>query len=90
MENVLHYPLVCTRGVIIFPEQEVIIDVGRPKSVKAIEESQLNYESHVCLVAQRDLALEEPDAQQLYAFGTLCEIRHVRRLDGYLRVKFIG
>lgn len=90
MENVLHYPLVCTRGVIIFPEQEVIIDVGRPKSVKAIEESQLNYESHVCLVAQRDLALEEPDAQQLYAFGTLCEIRHVRRLDGYLRVKFKG
>ena len=32
-------PLVCTRGVVVFPEQEVIIDVGRSKSVHAVEDS---------------------------------------------------
>ncbi|MEG0527872.1 MAG: LON peptidase substrate-binding domain-containing protein, partial [Longicatena sp.] len=83
-------PLVCTRGVIVFPDQEVIIDVGRDKSIRAIEEAQENEQSQVVLVAQKDLALEEPNINDLYAFGTLCQIKHVRRMEGYLRVKFRG
>ena len=41
-------PLVCTRGVVVFPEQEVIIDVGRSKSVHAVEDSQ-NMNSEPCV-----------------------------------------
>ena len=37
------YPLVCTRGVILFPEQEIVIDVGRQPSLKAIENAQDNF-----------------------------------------------
>ena len=87
---IVQLPLVCTRGVVVFPNQEVIIDVGREKSTRAVEEAQENYQSQVVLVAQRDLALENPDADDVYSFGTLCQIKHIRRMEGYLRVKFRG
>ena len=87
---IVQLPLVCPRGVVVFPNQEVIIDVGREKSTRAVEEAQEKYESQVVLVAQRDLALEEPDVNDVYSYGTLCQIKHIRRMDGYLRVKFRG
>lgn len=87
---IVQLPLVCTRGVIVFPSQEVIIDVGRDKSIHAIEEAQEHHEGNILLVAQRDLAMEDPQVEDLYTFGTLCSIKHIRRMDGYLRVKFRG
>ncbi|NBJ63619.1 endopeptidase La [bacterium c-19] len=83
-------PLVCTRGVVVFPGQEVIIDVGRSKSVHAVEDSQNDFEARIVLVAQRDLSVENPTVEDLYQFGTYCAIKHIRRMDGYLRVKFKG
>lgn len=83
-------PLVCTRGVVVFPDQEVIIDVGRSKSVHAVEDSQNDYDAEIVLVAQKDLGVENPAIADLYEFGTLCAIKHIRRMDGYLRVKFKG
>ena len=83
-------PLVCTRGVVVFPEQEIIIDVGRDKSVHAVETAQEESDSQVILVAQKDLTLDDPELDDLYSYGTLCQIRHIRRMEGYLRVKFKG
>lgn len=86
----VRYPLVCTRGVIVFPNQEIVIDVGRAKSCHAVETAQEQYQGQVVLVAQRDLTVEDPDVNDLYSFGTLCQVKHIRRMDGYLRVKFRG
>ncbi|NBK99612.1 MAG: endopeptidase La [Erysipelotrichia bacterium] len=83
-------PVVCTRGVIVFPNQEIIIDVGRKKSVTALEEAKEHFESHVFLVAQKELSVEDPQLEDLYEVGTLCTISSVRHMDGYLRVKFKG
>lgn len=88
--NLNRVPLVCTRGVVVFPEQEVIIDVGRSKSVHAVEDAQNDFDAQIVLAAQKDLSVENPVAQDLYQFGTLCTIKHIRRMDGYLRVKFRG
>lgn len=90
MQIQLYSFLWSVRAVVVFPNQEVIIDVGREKSTRAVEEAQEKYESQVVLVAQRDLALEEPDVNDVYSYGTLCQIKHIRRMDGYLRVKFRG
>lgn len=89
-EKQMRVPLVCTRGVIVFPEQEVIIDVGRNKSVHAVEQAQNEFDSMVLLAAQKDLGMDEPQLKDIYGFGTLCQIKHIRRMDGYLRVKFRG
>lgn len=94
MENAMNIfvkaPLVCTRGVIVFPNQEIIIDVGREKSIRAVENGRQQENRQVVLVSQKDLTLEDPKMEDLYTVGTLCEVRHIRRLDGYLRVKFRG
>lgn len=86
----IHVPMVCTRGVIVFPGQDVIIDVGREKSVYAVEEAQEGYESQIVLVAQKDMTVDNPGVEDIYSYGTLCQIRHVRKRDGFLRVKFKG
>lgn len=86
----IRVPLVCTRGVIVFPQQEVIIDVGRSKSVHAVEDAQNAFDSHVVLVSQKDMGTEDPNQENLYGVGALCLIKHIRRMDGYLRVKFAG
>lgn len=83
-------PVVCTRGVIVFPNQEIVIDVGRRKSVNALSEAQEKYDSHVFLVAQKDMSCEDPNMEDVYEVGTLCTIEHVRHMDGYKRVKFKG
>ncbi len=84
------YPLICTRGVIIFPGQEIVIDVGREPSLKAVENAQDNYEEKICLFSQKEMQTDNPSMEDIYGIGTLCEIRHVRRFDKFLRIKFRG
>lgn len=83
-------PVVCTRGVIVFPDNEVVIDVGRSKSLQAIDESQAKYNQHVVLVSQKDLAVEDPHMEHLYSVGTICKIVSIREMKGYKRIKFKG
>ncbi len=84
------YPLVCTRGVVIFPDQEIVIDVGRETSVQAVENAKENYENKIVLISQKDLKIDNPTIDDIYSFGTICEVRHIRRFDNFLRVKFKG
>ena len=84
------YPLICTRGVVVFPNQEVVIDVGRPKSMASVENAQENFEDQVVLFSQKQIDIENPSVDDIYQMGVLCEIRHVRRFDKFLRVKFKG
>ena len=84
------YPLVCTKGVILFPEQEIVIDVGRVTSLNACEDSQNHYDKKVCLFSQNKLEKEDPNVDDIYKVGTLCEIRHIRRFDNFIRVKLRG
>ncbi len=82
------YPLVCTRGVVILPGQDIVIDVGREVSLKAVDNAQDNYEGKVILVSQKDVSVEDPGQEDLFGVGTLCEIRHIRRFENFMRVKF--
>ncbi len=84
------YPIICTRGVIIFPGQELVIDVGRQTSLDAISNAQDNFNDRICMFSQSSPDVDEPGEKDIYDVGTLCEIRHVRRFDKFLRVKFRG
>ena len=84
------YPLICTRGVIVFPGQEIVIDVGREASLKAVDNAQNNYEEKVCLFSQKQMQIDNPEIDDIYAIGMLCEIKHVRHFDNFLRIKFKG
>ncbi len=83
-------PVVCTRGVVIFPLQDVVIEVGRQKSINAIEEAQSFYDGKIIVVSQKDENIMEPSFDDLYHVGTLCNIKKIRDKNGYLRVTFSG
>ena len=84
------YPIICTRGVNVFPGQELVIDVGRANSLKAVENAQDNYNDRICMFTQSNLNVDNPGGDDIYHVGTLCEIRHIRRFEKFLRIKFRG
>ncbi len=92
MENGSTYrvPVVATRGIVVFPEQDVLIEVGRKKSLNAVEESRSNYDQNVFIVCQRDIMVDDPKEADLYTVGTLCRINSVRSRDGIMRINFLG
>jgi ATP-dependent Lon protease len=79
-------PLVALRGTVIFPEMIVPLEVGRDRSVKALERA-VRQNSPVALVAQRDSEAEEVNSvDELYSVGTLAKIAQLIRLqNGTLR-----
>ena len=83
-------PVICTRGIIVFPGQDVMIEVGRQKSLNAINEASANYDSMVWIVCQNDIMVDNPTAENLYKVGTLSKIKIVRRKEGFMRVTFTG
>lgn len=83
-------PVVCTRGIVVFPNQDVVIEVGREKSVNAVNESQNHYDGHVWVVCQNDIMVDNPTLDHIYKFGSLCRIKNIRKKEGFMRVTFSG
>ena len=86
----LNLPVICTRGVVVFPGQDVMVEVGRPKSINAIEESSNSYDNMVFITCQKDIMVEDPKVDDVYSIGTLSKIKVIRRKDGFMRVTFTG
>ncbi len=86
----LNIPVIATRGVVIFPQQDILIEVGREKSMNAIEESQNYFNNQVFVVSQKDIMVDEPHEEDLYTVGTIATLRRVKSKDGFLRVTFGG
>ncbi len=86
----LFVPVVATRGVIVFPNQDVMIEVGRKKSINAIEDAMENYDGHAWIVCQNDIMVDDPKEDDLFTFGTLSKIKSIRRKEGFMRVVFTG
>ena len=88
--NTVRVPAVCTRGIVVFPGQDVMIEVGRSKSTRAVNESSSSYDSMVWLVCQNDIMVDDPKQNNLYQVGTLSRIKIIRRKEGFMRVTFTG
>ena len=86
----IRVPVICTRGIVVFPGQDVMIEVGRQKSITAVNEASANYDSMVWVVCQNDIMVDNPEEANLYRVGTLSKIKVVRRKEGFMRVTFTG
>ena len=78
--NVQHLPVVALRGLVVFPNNVVHFEVGRAKSIAAIE-AAMHGNSSVFLVAQKEMDVEEPGQRDLYTYGVVAEIRQVLRVS---------
>ncbi|MGL4383350.1 MAG: LON peptidase substrate-binding domain-containing protein, partial [Bacilli bacterium] len=87
----INIPMVITRGMFIFPNNTFYLEVGRSKSIEAILKAQKDYENYVFVVSQIDPSIDDPDAEDLYRFGSIAKIRLVKkRDDGSMRVSLEG
>ena len=89
MQNTYTYPLICTRGALVFPNQEMSIDVGRQVSVNTVEYA-LQHDSLAVVVCQKDVKENNPSIDNIYSVGTLCLIKNSRKRSDYYKVTFIG
>ena len=79
-QTVLNLPVVCTRGMVVFPENKLTLDVGRPMSLKALELSSNVHDNNVVFVSQVNPLTDNPSFDDVYHIGTICKIdRKVRR-----------
>lgn len=83
-------PVLALRGLAVFPNQTTHFDVGRVKSVKALE-AAMEREQIVFLVPQRDIMDNDPDESGFYRVGTVAKIKQVLKAQGdNLRVLVTG
>ena len=83
-------PVIALRTQVVLPRTLENVDVGRPKSKRALEEAQAS-DNRVLLLAQREPRIDDPGGEQLFDVGTLGIIKQVIRLpDDTLQVLVEG
>lgn len=88
--DIKRYPMVPIRDVVIFPFTKVAFKIGRPSSVKALEQAMTG-ERDIFLATQHDATVDEPTADQVYSVGTLGRILQAQRQEnGQIKVVVEG
>ena len=83
-------PVLALRGLAVFPDQTVHFDVGRAKSIKALEDA-MKRDQNIMLVPQRDIVENDPSLEGLYTIGTVAKVKQVLHAQGEnLRVLVTG
>lgn len=79
-------PILALRGLAIFPKQTVHFEVGRIKSMKAVEQA-MNDDRMILLVPQKDITTDDPTLSDLYSVGTVAKIKQILKgQDNTMRV----
>lgn len=74
----------------LFPNNGAHIDIGRDKSVAALEEC-LAHGRQIMLSVQKDVEVEDPKREDVYEIGTVCQVQHVTKLNnGIMRAQIEG
>jgi ATP-dependent Lon protease len=74
-------PLLPLRGLTVFPYMVLHFDVGRQKSIAALEDAMVN-DQDIFLVTQKEPEIEEPDKDSLFKVGTVSKIKQLLKLPG--------
>jgi ATP-dependent Lon protease len=83
-------PLLPLRGLLVYPTMVLHLDVGREKSVQALEKAMV--EDHIIfLTTQKDVAIDDPTEDDIYNIGTLTQVKQMLKLpNGTIRVLVEG
>jgi ATP-dependent Lon protease len=88
--EIVQYPLLPLRDVVVFPHMVIPLFVGRPKSIKAME-TAMEAGKSILLVAQKSAAKDDPGPQDMYAIGCVSSILQMLKLpDGTVKVLVEG
>ncbi|MCL6457234.1 MAG: endopeptidase La [Gorillibacterium sp.] len=83
-------PLLPLRGLLVYPSMVLHLDVGREKSVKALEQAMVE-DSMILLSSQSETNIEDPAQEDIYRIGTIAKVRQMLKLpNGTIRVLVEG
>ncbi len=74
-------PILALRGLAVFPDQTVHFEVGRKKSVRALEEA-MHRDQTLFLAPQKDISVDDPQLSDLYPVGTVGKVKQILRSQG--------
>ena len=74
-------PMLPLRGLMVFPHMVLHFDVGRKKSIAALEQAMMA-DQKIFLVAQREIDVDDPGIDDIYHVGTIASIKQVLKLPG--------
>ena len=76
-----NYPLLPLRGILVFPTMIIHLDVGRDKSIKALETAMLQ-ERMIMLATQKEAQTDTPKFKDIFEVGTIMQIKQLLKLPG--------
>ncbi|MCY7500899.1 endopeptidase La [Bacillus pumilus] len=83
-------PLLPLRGLLVYPTMVLHLDVGREKSVQALEQAMMN-DHMIFLATQREISIDEPGEEEIFKVGTYTKIKQMLKLpNGTIRVLVEG
>lgn len=88
--NNIIVPLLPLRGLLVYPTMVLHLDVGREKSIEALEKAMVE-DHNIFLSTQKDVAIDEPTKEDIFEMGTLCKVKQMLKLpNGTIRVLVEG
>ncbi|MEW6990724.1 endopeptidase La [Colwelliaceae bacterium 6441] len=88
--NVAEIPVLALRDVVVYPQMVIPLFVGREKSIRCLDIA-METDKQVFLVAQKDAAIDDPTADDVYRTGTVATILQMLKLpDGTVKVLVEG
>ncbi|MBR2783314.1 MAG: endopeptidase La [Firmicutes bacterium] len=75
-------PMMPLRGMLVFPSAVTHLDVGRDRSINAIDYAMNGDDNHIFLTMQRDAQVDDPQLEDVYEIGTIARIRQMMKLPG--------
>src|SRR5690554_208976 len=89
MDNNKALPVVVVRGIVPIPHNEFRIDVGRKISLKAIEEAEKNFDSHILIMVQKNPLIDYPTTSDIEEYGVLAKVAmKIKLSNNTFKVKF--
>ena len=86
-----NYPALCTRGVILFPNNDVNIEAGRVFSKVAIKDSLINFDGYIVVIPQINPNSDVIDKSNLSKYGCVAKIKTSRNFDnGIVKISLTG
>ena len=84
-ENI-QVPLLPLRGLLVFPSMVLHLDVGRDKSIAALEKAMMDNQ-HIFLATQKKVSLDDPEPSDIFNVGSLAKVKQMLKLpNGTMRV----
>ena len=74
-------PIIALRGLAVFPDQTIHFEVGRVKSVRALDEA-MKKDQNLLLIPQKDMGVDDPELSDLYHIGTVAKVKQILRGHG--------